>query len=276
MAAEGPDGEWRAARRAAAGGGSCSRSSVSAWCPAWATAPPTPARSPPSQVRFPAARRGAAGRLGRGGALPPPPPAVPPQRPSLRRDVVRRLPVGSRLLAVLPRPGGAAGALHAAAPQVRPVHVGEPPADGHRGTHHRRHPHQYGRCRGTAAGGSGAGGARPGECGILWHAAGRRGEACLGDVTPLVPGLKELDRPTRRALGRGCQKRPLGAEPGALPGSELTGDKHRAQNQDVFAARGLWCRGSCGGSTPRTSPTSALSAGLARVSPPVYPLLVPG
>ncbi|KAL2300285.1 hypothetical protein Nmel_012256, partial [Mimus melanotis] len=70
----------------------------------------------------------------------------------LPRDVVRRLPVGSRLLPCLPRPGRVACALHAPAPQVRQVHVCERPADGHRGTHHRRHPHKYGKCSAVSAG----------------------------------------------------------------------------------------------------------------------------
>lgn len=134
---------WTAAKRAAVG--SCSRSSAFASCPAWAMAPPpTPARSPPSQVP-PSSERpppaGAAGGLRGPGR---------PHSPSLRRDVVRRLPVGSRLLPCLPRSGRAACPLHAPAPQVRQVHVRERAADGHRGTHHRRHPHKYGKGRGCA------------------------------------------------------------------------------------------------------------------------------
>uniref|UniRef100_A0A674GUH0 Transmembrane protein 170A n=1 Tax=Taeniopygia guttata TaxID=59729 RepID=A0A674GUH0_TAEGU len=44
---------WTAAKRAAVAEGSCSRSSAFASCPAWAMAPPpTPARSPPSQMWY--------------------------------------------------------------------------------------------------------------------------------------------------------------------------------------------------------------------------------
>lgn len=148
MAAAGRVQGWRAAKRAAAVvGGSCSKSSVFASCPAWAMAPPhTPARSPPFQVPPYSERGPPAGVAGR--------PRAPgrPHSPSLRRDVVRRLPVGSRLLPCLPCPGRVACALHAPAPQVRQVHVRERPVDGHRGTHHRRHPHKYGKCPALWAG----------------------------------------------------------------------------------------------------------------------------
>lgn len=139
---------WRAVKRAAVAGGSCSRSSVFASCPAWAMAPPpTPARSPPSQVLSYSERGPPAGAAGG--------PQAPgrPHSPSLRRDVVRRLPVGTRLLTCLPRPDRVACPLHAPASQVRQVHVRERSADGHRGTHHRRHPHKYGKCPTVSAGG---------------------------------------------------------------------------------------------------------------------------
>lgn len=175
---------WRAAKRAAVAGGSCSRSSAFASYPAWAMAPPpTPARSPPSQVPSYSKRGPPAGAAGG--------PRAPgrPHSPSLRRDVVRRLPVGNRFLPCIPRPGRVACPLHAPASQVRQVHVRERPADGHRGTHHRRHPHKYGKCPAVWAGGL---------CGDQRLPSGARGIALFPgmeiNVLALIPACRTFER----------------------------------------------------------------------------------